>query len=53
MLAPTEDLAQHMAKEIEIFNTSRRTVEQEITQEALTQIEDGPLIGSVLVKEAQ
>lgn len=40
MLAPTEDLAQHMAKEIEIFNTSRRTVEQEITQEALTQIEE-------------
>ena len=40
MLAPTEGLAQHMAKEIEIFNTSRRTVEQEITQEALTQIEE-------------
>lgn len=40
MLAPTEELAQHMAKEIEVFNTSRRSVEQEITQEALAQIEE-------------
>ena len=39
LLSNSEQEAAHIAGEIETFNTSRKEVEQEITQEALAQIE--------------
>ncbi|NCG05249.1 MAG: single-stranded-DNA-specific exonuclease RecJ, partial [Bacteroidetes bacterium] len=39
LLSSSEQEAAHIAGEIETFNTSRKEVEQEITQEALAQIE--------------
>ncbi|MDA1085195.1 MAG: DHH family phosphoesterase, partial [Bacteroidetes bacterium] len=39
LLSSSEDEAANIAEAIETFNTSRREVEQEITQEALAQIE--------------
>ena len=39
LLSNSEEEAAHIAGEIETFNTSRKEVEQEITQEALAQIE--------------
>ena len=39
LLSNSEEEATHIAGEIETFNTSRKEVEQEITQEALAQIE--------------
>ena len=38
LLSATDEEAQKRAQEVEIYNTSRREVEQEITKEALTQI---------------
>ena len=38
LLSATDEEAQTRAQEVEIYNTSRREVEQEITKEALTQI---------------
>lgn len=40
LLSESEQEAAQVAEAIEAFNTSRREVEQEITQEALAQIED-------------
>ena len=39
LLSDTAEEAANMAEAIEAFNTSRRSIEQEITQEALAQIE--------------
>ncbi|MDA9201453.1 single-stranded-DNA-specific exonuclease RecJ [Flavobacteriaceae bacterium] len=38
LLSATKEEAQKIAEEVEMYNTSRREVEQEITKEALTQI---------------
>jgi single-stranded-DNA-specific exonuclease len=38
LLSATDEEAQKRGQEVEIYNTSRREVEQEITKEALTQI---------------
>ena len=38
LLSTTEEEAQKIAEEVEMYNNSRREVEQEITKEALTQI---------------
>lgn len=38
LLSATDEEAQTLAQEVEIYNTSRREVEQEITKEALAQI---------------
>lgn len=39
LLSSTEEEAAKIAETIEVFNTSRRSLDQEITEEALTQIE--------------
>ena len=38
LLSATDEKAQTLAQEVEMYNTSRREVEQEITEEALAQI---------------
>ncbi len=40
LLSSSEEDATNLAQSIEVFNTSRRSVEQEITKEALAQIEN-------------